>query len=288
MQRWETVLIYKGNTMPDIAAIQKAISEKRQDIGQRYADMPALESKTRADLFGNDATTNSLRANETAKIKELYDHDKRLADTYANKESPNYMADPYAREKAAAMQSQATAGELSTIQGQIGQRRDILGDALEKAMKLLSYGLEASKFEYSGLQDELDTAMKLQDKEDAKKEKAGGALAKQKKDAQISQAIQYLLSQSGNRAEAMEDIAAMAGQNPDSAQEILGLLDLFPESKDTGLSAKDWELLRGGGGGGAAAKPVKLVDPKTRQIVEYDGVNDPDYYDDLQKGYFPY
>ncbi|MEK9207255.1 MAG: hypothetical protein AAB922_02155 [Patescibacteria group bacterium] len=275
--------------MPDIAAIQKAISEKRQDIGQRYADMPALESKTRADLFGNDATTNSLRANETAKIKELYDHDKRLADNYANKESPSYMADPYAREKAVAMQSQATAGELSTIQGQIGQRRDILGDALEKAMKLLSYGLEASKFEYSGLQDELDTAMKLQDKEDAKKEKAGGALAKQKKDAQIAQAIQYLLSQSGNRGEAMQDVAAMAGKNPDSAQEILGLLDLFPENKDTGLSAKDWELLRGGGGGEvAAAKPVKLVDPKTRQIVEYDGVNDKDYFDDLQKGYIPY
>lgn len=271
--------------MADINAIQSALSTKRQEIGQRYADIPNIEAKVRSDLFGGDKTLESLRSNETAKIRELYDHDKRLADTYANPESASYMADPYAREKAIAMQSGATAGEISTIQGQIGKRKDILGDALEKAMKLLSYGLEASKFEYSGLQDELNTAMTIQEKEEARREKASGTLEKQKRDAEMAQAINYLLTQTGSREEAKQDVAAMAAKYPSSATQILGLLDLFPESKTSGLSMEDLKMLQGS----TATQPkatIRLVNPSTRQVTEYDGVDDPDYLEDLQKGYF--
>ena len=280
--------------MADIANIQKALSEKRQEVGQRFASIPNIEAGIRSDLFGGDQTLKSLRGNETDKIKELYNHDKRMAETYANPESASYLADPYAREKALSMQSGATAGELSDIRGNISTRKDVLGDALEKALKLLNYGLEASKLEYSGLQDELDTAIKLQEIEERRKEKASGNLNKQKKEAEMAQAIAYLMTQTNSRDEAKQDIGAMAQRYPDSAAEILGLLDMFPEKQTTGISPEEWKLLGVDMGGspesGASAttvKKVQLVDPRTRDIVEYDGVNDPDYFSDLQKGYMP-
>lgn len=147
----------------DYNALMKLMAEKRTDIGTRYAEMPNIEAKTRESLFGNDPVLNNLRTNETSKIQELYSHDKVLADQYANPQSQSYMADPYSREKARAIHFGKTAGELSDIQGNTSKRQDVLGNALEKAMKLLNYGLEASKLEYSGMQDEFDNKMKLDD-----------------------------------------------------------------------------------------------------------------------------
>ena len=133
-----------------------------------------------------------------------------------------------------------------------------------------------------------------QEIEERRKEKASGNLNKQKKEAEMAQAIAYLMTQTNSRDEAKQDIGAMAQRYPDSAAEILGLLDMFPEKQTTGISPEEWKLLGVDMGGspesGASAttvKKVQLVDPRTRDIVEYDGVNDPDYFSDLQKGYMP-
>lgn len=147
----------------DYNALLQQMGQKRQEIGQRYAELPNIEQKTRESLFGNDQVLKGLQGNETSKIQELYGHDKVLADRYANPESEGYLADPYAREKARAMRFQGTAGELSDVQNQIQTRRDVIGDALERAMKLINYGLEAKKLEMEGLKDEFDKKMQLDD-----------------------------------------------------------------------------------------------------------------------------
>jgi len=142
----------------ELLALMKS---KSADISKRTLDVPTIQNTLRADLYGNDNVTDSLRENETSKIKELYQHDQTMADRYANPASEGYMEDPYSRAKAVAQRSETTAGQLGDLQNQIAKRRDVLGSALEKAMQLLNYGLEAQKLEYSGMKDEFDNRMKL-------------------------------------------------------------------------------------------------------------------------------
>lgn len=155
-----------------IEEYQNLLGQKRKDIGQRIAAIPQTEQQLRGTMF-SDSTLQGLRGQEQAKIKELWEHDKRLAEQYANPESEVYLEDPYAREQARATQFQGTVGELGDIQQDIGTRRDVIGDALENAMKLLQYGVEAQKFEYSALTDELNSAIKLE--EQRQKKAASGA-----------------------------------------------------------------------------------------------------------------
>lgn len=165
----------------DLAKLQEQMGVKRQELGQRYADLPEIESKIRADLFGQDNTLSSLQGNEKSKILELYEHDKALADTYSNPQHASYMEDPYAREKARATRFQGTAGELVDIQNQTQKRRDVLGTTLEKALKMLQYGLEAQRLEYSGMQDEFNNGLQLAEFNFKKSEAGKGTQADQQK-----------------------------------------------------------------------------------------------------------
>lgn len=139
----------------DIDALNNLITQKRTELGQRIASTPQVEGQYREQLFGGDKQLSSLYSNEEAKIKELYDHDKRLA-TYADPNSSTYLADPYQREVARAKQHQGTVGELADIQTQRSKRKDVLGDALDRAMKMMEYGLKAQELEYEGLQKDRD------------------------------------------------------------------------------------------------------------------------------------
>jgi hypothetical protein len=142
--------------------LQKLLSQNRQDLGQRVADIPKTEDNLRAGLFENDQTLNSLRQNQQAKILEMYQHDKTLAQQYANPESNLYLKDPYQRELARSTQFQGTAGELGSINNLIQSRRDVLGDTLDKAMKLAQYGVQAKQLENQLMQQEFENEMKMQ------------------------------------------------------------------------------------------------------------------------------
>lgn len=143
----------------DIDQLSSLIAQKRTELGQRIANVPNMEGQYRQELFGNDRQLASLYENENTKIQELYEHDKRLA-TYADPNSPTYMKDPYAREVARAKQHQGTVGELSDIQTQRSKRKDVLGDALDRAMKMLEYGLKAQELELSGLESDRSFAQR--------------------------------------------------------------------------------------------------------------------------------
>lgn len=146
----------------DYDHLMQLMTQKRQDIGQRFAPEARMahEDKIRGMLFGGDQTLSSLRGNEAGKVKELYEFDKGLA--VAQQSGPaGFIDDPASAAKYGSVQLQNRAGELSDIQRGIANRRDVLGDALEKALKMMNYGLEAAKLEYAGMQDELDNKLKI-------------------------------------------------------------------------------------------------------------------------------
>lgn len=146
----------------DLEELQKKISGKRQELGQRYAEVPDIETRIRADLFGNDKSLQTMRENENAKIKELFEFDKGLATTYQSP-VPGFVDDPSSVARYGQQQLRERAGELADVQKGIANRRDVLGDALERAMKLANYGLEAKRLEIQALQDEFDDQLKLEE-----------------------------------------------------------------------------------------------------------------------------
>lgn len=220
--------------MPTTEDYQALISQKRQDIGQRYADAPNVESKMRESLFGGDQVLGTLRGHESEKVKELFEHDKSVAAQYQTPPAEGQILDPYIRETQLTNRYRGTMEDLTGIRSNIATRRDVLGDALEKGMKMLMYGLEAAKFEYSGLQDELKTEMQLEEQRQKAAERGSAAGAKASRSKAIAEAMQYLLTQTGSREEAMQDIAAIAGRQPDIAEDVLGLLKMFPETEKFG------------------------------------------------------
>lgn len=155
----------QGQPLTTMQQIQNALAQKRTEIGQRYASLPQTEANLRASLYGGDQTLGSLRENEAAKIKELYNHDQQVASTY-QPTSPGFIEDPASKAKYGSMILGNTGGELADIQKGIANRRDVLGDALEKGMKMAMYGLEALKQEYGGLESERDFMQKQKEHED--------------------------------------------------------------------------------------------------------------------------
>ena len=181
------------------------MGEKRQQIGQRYADLPKIEDNIRSSLFGGDQTLSSLRGNESAKVKELYEFDKGLA--VAQQSGPaGFIDDPASAAKYGSVQLQNRAGELSDIQRGIANRRDVLGDALEKALKMMNYGLEAAKLEYAGMQDELDNKLKIDEFQLRKSE--SGRKGSTEADKRSQDATDQFL------ADMAADIAAQIAKDP--------------------------------------------------------------------------
>lgn len=163
--------------------IQQLLSQKRQEIGARYAELPSKFTSTT-----NDPQLTALGGREMDKIRELYEHDKTLADRYANPQSEAYLEDPYAREKARAIQSQATLGEIGDIQQLREQRKSTLDDALERGLKIFLAGITGLESESDFLEKMLEREDKLAEKRASKAEKAGKASALQQLFKQITEA----------------------------------------------------------------------------------------------------
>lgn len=148
--------------------IQKAIQQNRQSMSEYAQKIPQLMSQNTA----GDQEVQGLQSNKNAKILELYNHDKMLADQYANPNSNLYLQDPYARERARATQNQATAGEVLDIGSQIQTRKDYLKQQADQQLQLLEMALKEKQMEQDSLQNELSNAIRYQE---ANKDTSGSA-----------------------------------------------------------------------------------------------------------------
>jgi len=150
------------------------ISQARQDLGQRIAGLPQFQTNLSEEVYGREQALPSLRSQVSDQIKALYDVDVRAADRYANPQSEMFIRNPYNREKIMSQQHQGGLGQIQDLQNLIAQRQDVLGNAMEKGLEIYKAGLEAQKFNYQSLLDELDAQMKI----DAAKRSAAGSARK--------------------------------------------------------------------------------------------------------------
>ena len=138
------------------------ISQARSDVGQRIAGLPQFETDLRTEVYGKEQAVPALREQISSKIRGLYDADKRNADVYANRQSPMYMRDPYAREKYISGQHQQELGSLQGLQNMLAGRQDQIGGAIEKGLQIYQAGVDAAKFQHSSLLDELNAGIAVQ------------------------------------------------------------------------------------------------------------------------------
>lgn len=187
----------------DPTTIQTLIEQNRQQQGQRIAQLPSIFQPPN---YANDQQIATAQAQKNQKIQQLYEHDKMLADQYANPQSSLYMTDPYAREKALAIQDQGTAGEIGDINNTIQNRQQTLKDSSTTMQNYVQMLLSAGQQDTSTLQNELDNSLKLKQLQDQEAQQTGGSQAitnllssllsinKQPGGADNSQAINTLLA----------------------------------------------------------------------------------------------
>ena len=147
--------------MPTYDSYMSQIAQARQDVGQRIAGMPQFQTNLSEAVYGKEQALPSLRTQASDKVKALYDLDKRAADRYANPTSNMFIKDPYAREKLMSTQHQNELGGIQDLNNLIAQRQDVLGNAMQKGLDIYKAGIDAQKFEYQSIMDELDAKIKI-------------------------------------------------------------------------------------------------------------------------------
>lgn len=183
--------------------LQGLIQQNAQTTASDIQAEPTIAANQRALIFGNDPTLSSLQSNEASKIQELFAHDQMLSQNYGapvNQPAPpnpsgvatsaptstgapgtlvpnasnpqfgaenplaaGYILNPYYAEENMAKQDATTMSELTDIQNQAQQRREVLGNVLDNVMKIYQSHLDTEKYLSDTYQTELNSKLQQQD-----------------------------------------------------------------------------------------------------------------------------
>ena len=147
--------------MPSYDEYMTQIAQRRQEVGQRIAGMPQFQTSLSEAVYGKEKGLPSMREQMSGKIAALYDTDKRLAESYSRPGTDMYIEDPYQRRKVISAQHKQELQEIQSLQNMIANRQDVLGSAIDKGLEIYKAGVDAQKFEYEGLMDELGMKLKI-------------------------------------------------------------------------------------------------------------------------------
>ena len=196
------------------------LSQRRQELGQRTADYAKLEPGMRERFYGNDSVLGGLQGQEKSAIDELFSHDQSVATQYAqnpqlSRTQSGRVMDPYARETALSNRYRGTAQTLTETRQQQQQRRDVIGDSIQNALKLAEQALKLKQLEiedlgserefaYAELQDKLDRAFEREKFDYEKSKPKGGGGSSRGQDA-TDEALESLMEEVALAREAGDD-----------------------------------------------------------------------------------
>ena len=129
----------------------KRQSELAATIKQRYTDQPAFEAGARTSLYGNDKPLADLQSNFSNKVMELYNYDKEKASAmnapFTTESGMSMPINPMISERANQGQFTQTLKEKEDAWKLYETRKNLLGNALEKAVKAYENQTEMTKAE---------------------------------------------------------------------------------------------------------------------------------------------
>lgn len=170
----------------------KEVAQKAAEVKQAYSNEPTFTSNMRESLVTSDPILNSARNNYTDKIAELFAHDKELAGSKLTAENMGmgitdnnyinpsikfgYNKDLYAQK------GKELAGAMNTYLS----RQDLIGDIVDKAVKVYEAATAGKEADYQAAKDQLSTAVQLMTLDETKRhnlasETAGNTLTEREK-----------------------------------------------------------------------------------------------------------
>lgn len=169
--------------------IQDAIknySSAASTVSARYADQPSFETQTRAQIMGGDTALPQLASGFSDKVMELYNYDKTKnasmnmpttvpgQPTMTTQAGQEMTLNPMIQERAQQAGFQQTLQEKEKAWQLYEGRKNVLGDALDKAVKLYETKTKMKESERNAAKDMVTMLQDLYEEENRKSE----ALAK--------------------------------------------------------------------------------------------------------------
>jgi len=273
----------------DAGALQDRIDSITRAVQQGYKDVPNVQKSLADAVSQNEGAVAPLVSDRSGLVQQLFDSDRNLASKYATPGNESYIENPMARESAYAGREGALYGGIDKLNGLIQLRQALLGNAIQRGIELHKAGVAAQEAELNNLlrqQQRMDALS--QQKEDTRRWESEFAL-KQKEAAKSGAGNKVDYAQvpvktadgrvemhwakiNTRTGEVIEDIGKI--EQP-SVAESLAKLRSASKNVDTNKPP-------------ASFNPLRLKDPKTGQIYQYDGgTADPDYINDLRSGFTP-
>lgn len=151
----------------DAGAVKDRIDALTKTVSEGYKNIPSVQDTLAKKTYEEEGFIQPTAEARGKMLQTLMEHDKAVAENYANKNSSTFIENPMARSAIQNAQEAPLWGTISSLGSDIATRRALLGDAITRAM-------EAKKMEMASQQTELDNLWKTlglyQTQEDKKKE----------------------------------------------------------------------------------------------------------------------
>jgi hypothetical protein len=159
--------------------IQAALANQStlaEELKKRYTDKPAYEAGARASIFGGDQVLSDLTTGFSNKVMELYNYDKERSTVYnapfTTESGQSMPINPMIEEKAKAGEFRNTLQAKEDAWKLLETRKQVLGDALDKAVKDYEAETAGKESDRLALKDQIGVLVEMYKEENRKGEKA--------------------------------------------------------------------------------------------------------------------
>lgn len=162
--------------------LYKNIADKAGEVKSAYLNQPTFQSNIQASVVGGDATLNSTLNNYADKVSELFAHDKSLSTTVTGADTgiapEGFVENPYNRAMKSADLYAQKGSEVASALKTYETRKNLLGDLVDKAVKVYEAGISGKEMDYKQAQAEFDNAYKTATLEETKRKNRADEAAK--------------------------------------------------------------------------------------------------------------
>jgi hypothetical protein len=272
-----------GDTYTDPAgALQTNINNLTAEVTSRINQAPQVQ-KSIGQAIQNTPTAYQPEATERGDlVKLLFQHDKELGARYSDPNNSMYIENPAARDAATYAPEAPVLGAINTRNANLSLLRSLFGDAISRAMGLYAAETESKQTQLSGLSRQLERLDQIKAQEEDKR-RWEAQFALQKATAGGSAGGVDYSQVPVKTPNGVEMQWAKVDRKTGKVLEVLGK----ENQPDIATTLKKLREMSSGGGASTTKSLVTLKDPQSSKVFSYEGTADPDYIEDIGRGYVP-
>jgi len=153
----------------DQGPLQDRITNLQGQITSQIQGAPAARQNMGEQLMASEGSITPLAQDRGKMIEMMFNADKDLAQKYTTQGSQYQIENPMAREAAISGAENTMWGAVASLNTQIGARKAVLGDVVDRGMKIYEAGLQSKQMELDNLYRQMElndrAAQRAQDME---------------------------------------------------------------------------------------------------------------------------